>query len=106
MPCKDLWARMHSVVANMQERLAVPLDEKGKAGKGGKFHDTLVSNIQDVLDVIPKLNLTNDPTSSRWRRTWQHLVKFPAETLRQSPVVRDETRAKAAAIAKRLAQYV
>jgi hypothetical protein len=98
---KDLWARMHVVVTNMQERLAVPI-----GAKGGKFHDTLVGNVQDLLDVLPKLNLTNDPAIAQMAADMTHLVQFPAETLRQSPDARETTGLKAAALAKRMAQYV
>lgn len=98
---RDLWARMHKVVTNMQERLSVPVGEKG-----GKFHDTLVSNVQDLLELMPKLNLTNDPEIAQMGRDMTALVAHPAETLRQSPDAREATRAKAAALAKRMAQYV
>lgn len=98
---KDLWARMYKVVGNMQERLAVPVGEKG-----GKFHDTLVTNVQDLIELLPKLNLTNDPDIARAAQEMSALVQHPAETLRQSEEVRKATCAKAAALAKRMSQYV
>lgn len=103
---KDLWTRMHKVVTNMQERLAVPLDEKGKPQKGGKFHDTLVTNVAELVELLPRLNLTNDPEIARMATDMGQLVAFPAETLRVSPEARSATQAKAAALAKRMAQYL
>lgn len=103
---KDLWGRMYKVVANMQERLSVPLDEKGKAAKGGKFHDTLVTNVAELIELLPRLNLTNDPNIDAAAKAMMGLVQHPAETLRVSPEAREATRAKAAALAKKMAQYV
>lgn len=98
---RDLWTRMHEVVSKMQERLAIPAGEKG-----GKFHDTLVSNVAELVELLPKLNLTNDPEIDALGKAMGQLVQVPAETLRTSPEAREVTRKKAAELAKRMAQYV
>lgn len=98
---RDLWTRMHTAVSNMQARLSVPAGTKG-----GKFHDTLVSNVQDIVDLLPKLNLTNDPAIAQMGRDLAQLVMHPAETLRISPDARAATQLKAAALVKQMAQYV
>lgn len=47
----DLKQRIKTAVKHMHERLSE---------KDAKFHDTLVSNIDDLIFVLPKLNFTND----------------------------------------------
>ena len=42
---------MHNAVDNMVVRLKDPT---------GKFHDTLVGNLQELVELIPKLNFTGD----------------------------------------------
>lgn len=97
---RDLWGRMRTVVAAMSERLAVP-----HGAPGGKFHDTLTGNIQDLLTRIPALNLTGDPEIEALSAEMQTLLVAP-ETLRTDPDVRAEKAAKAKALAARMAQFV
>lgn len=98
---KDLWARMHKVTAAMHERLSIPA-----GAKGGKFHDTLVTNIEDVLAVLPKLNLTNDPDIAAMGQMMETLVAAGPETLRTAPDLREQTARKAAELAKKMACFV
>ncbi len=97
---KDLWTRMHTVVSAMSDRLSVPHGEKG-----GKFRDTLVDNIEELLERVPKLNLTGDPEIEKLSADMQALICQP-ETLRADPVVRAEKAAKAKALAARMSAYV
>lgn len=48
---KELWNRLHYAVDNMVLRLSNP---------EGRFHDTLVSNLQQIVELVPKLNFTGD----------------------------------------------
>lgn len=48
---KDLWNRLRDAVDNMVLRLSNP---------EGRFHDTLVTNLQKVVELVPKLNVTGD----------------------------------------------
>lgn len=49
---RDCWLRLEEVVKNMAERLVDP-----KA----TFRDSLVGNIESLLELLPKLNVANDP---------------------------------------------
>lgn len=49
---KDPWMRLKKVIDNMVERLSDP---------NKKFQDSLVGNISDLCDLLPALNLNNDP---------------------------------------------
>lgn len=97
---KDLWERMHTVVKAMAERLAVPHGEKG-----GKFHDSLTQNIEDLLVRVPALNLTGDAAITSLSDDMRKLLCAP-QALRDNPDLRDEKAALAKALASRMAQYV
>lgn len=98
---KNLWSRMHEVVSNMQARLAVPIGEKGS-----KFHDTLVGNVQELLDLLPQLNLTNDPAIAKMAEQMRGLTVAPADVLREQSETRAAVAAKAKKLADRMKQYV
>ena len=98
---KDLWERMFKTVSAMRDRLAVPIGQPG-----AKFHDTLTGNITDLLELMPRLNLTNDPAITAMANQMRALVALPPETLRISPEARTATQQKAADLIKRMAQYV
>lgn len=94
---KDLWGRMHLVMSNMASRLADPK---------GKFQNTLVSNVAELLEVVPRLNLTNDPEINSIAQQMRELAGMAPATLRTAPDVREATAKKAAELAKRMSQYV
>lgn len=98
---KDLWGRLHTVVSAMSDRLNVADD-----GKPLKFHDTLVTNIEDLLDRVPQLNLTGDPEIVEITTAMRELVAHEPSTLREDMLVRDEVSKAAAALAKRMAGFV
>lgn len=97
---KDLWSRMHKVATAMSERLAIP-----HGAPGGKFHDTLVDNIADLLVRVPALNLTNDPEIVKMTDEMRELLCQP-DMLRLDPDVRAVKAAKAAALSARMAAFV
>jgi hypothetical protein len=54
---RDSWQRLYDVVSRMSDRLTVEED-----GTKRKFHDTLVSNAQELCELLTALNVTQDPT--------------------------------------------
>lgn len=98
---KDLWGRLHTVVTAMQTRLEVGTD-----GKPLKFHDTLVSNIEDLLAKVPQLNLTGDPAITTMTDDMRALIAHQPATLREDLTVRSEVARKAADLARRMARFV
>lgn len=98
---KDLWGRLHTVVSAMSSRLEIGTD-----GKPLKFHDTLVSNITDLLDKVPQLNLTGDPDITTMTSLMRKLVDHDPATLREDLTVRTDVAKKARELAKRMQCYV
>lgn len=94
---RDLYGRLHGAVSNMVRRLSDP---------DAIFRDSLVTNLQEVCDVLPKLNLTNDPHLEALRQdTLRDLCGHAPATLRDDKRTRADVAAKAKAIEARMAFY-
>ena len=98
---RDLWGRLHGVVSAMADRL-----EYTSEGRLPKFHDTLVSNISDLLDKVPQLNLTDDPEITTMTNAMRELIGYSPATLREDLTARSEVSIKAKALAARMACFV
>lgn len=94
---RDLFNRLHGVVKHMAEKLA---------DKTAIFRDSLVTNIQDLVDLLPRLNLTGDPHLEELRRkVADNLLGYEPETLRKNQFARQETAAAANDILAAMAGY-
>ena len=60
---RELWHRLYEGVSHMAERLAAykVTDE----GVEHPFRDSVVTNLVNLVDVLPKLNVTADPGLDR-----------------------------------------
>jgi hypothetical protein len=86
----DAWSRLHEVVSKIAERLSQP---------DAIFRDTLISNAENVCDVLKRLNITDDPELERMReRVRKELTRYSPETLRDVPAHRQQTADRAADI--------
>jgi hypothetical protein len=63
---KECWHRMHDVVAKAAAKLSDP-----KA----IFRDSLIENIQEMCQLMPKLNVTDDTELDSMRRSVEDIVK-------------------------------
>ena len=54
----NIYARLREVTSNMADKLSDDLDEED--GKPKVFRDTLVTNVTDLLELLPSLNLTGN----------------------------------------------
>jgi hypothetical protein len=69
-----------------------------------RFHGTLVSNVSDLVELLPRLNIVGDPhLASLTEQVRKQLCQHSADLLRNSPTTRIETAASAAAIARTIA---
>ena len=95
---KDLWNRLHNAVDNMILRLGKP---------EGKFHDTLVSNVADLVDLIPRLNLTGDPKLEEVRAKCEEtLTAHTPQELRDDTIIRGRVAAQAREISSLMDAYM
>jgi hypothetical protein len=102
---KDIWTRLRDVVSKMAERLRAY--KVTPDGVTGAFRDSLVANIVELIDVVPALNIANDPTVDEFVAAIRaQLVANPAQVLRDDEKIRTETAAAAEAILAKMEAFI
>jgi hypothetical protein len=95
---KDLFVRLSGVVKKFAEKLA---------DKDAIFRDSLVENIVELVNLLPKLNIANDPELEKLRKEVQKKVcAFEPDTLRESEEVRSKAASDAQAILNKMSGYM
>ncbi len=93
----DLWKRLFKVVGHMAERLKDPEN---------KFKNTLVENIEDLCELLPKLNITGDPELDKTvDEIRSKLTMNYPQTLRDNSIVRNKTAQAAQKILNKMRHY-
>lgn len=112
---RDVWQRVHDSISHMVERLkAYSVASDGKVSN--PFRDTLVSNISELLDILPTLNLTHDGNLDAiaadirskimaYTVAGQEFAVTP-EVLRDSGVIRDRVAKQAEAILAQMEDFL
>ena len=92
----SVWERMEIVLAHMIERLkacGTPLlDTAGnETGRKAFFTDSLTTNLTDLLELIPILNITGDPRiTAVAARMNEELTSYSPQILRKSDALRGD----------------
>jgi hypothetical protein len=87
---KDLWVRLTDVVTHMVDKLNEP---------ESRFHASLVTNVLDLVDLLPRLNVNEDEELSRFAAEIKdRLCNFSAHDLKTNEILRAATAADAAQI--------
>lgn len=89
---KDCYRRVHDVVSKLHERLSI---------EDAVFKDSLINNARDLMNVLPGLNITQDPELDALHSEITALLISP-QTLRNNPAARKATADAADAILSRL----
>ena len=86
----DLWKRLREVVAHMVDRLNEP---------ESRFHGSLVTNIADLVDILPKLNVSGDADLNRFtEQIKERLCNYSAQELKKNELLRVVTATDASRI--------
>ena len=89
------WERLHSVLTSMSEKLK---DEEGVDTKK-RYHDSLVTNAQDLVGLLDKMNITNDPMLEEARKQLElTMLGADIETIKESSHARESMKNKVDAI--------
>lgn len=98
----DLWNRAYEPVQKMAEKLAAY--ERGPDGKAvGIFRDTLVSNVAEIAELLPALNLAADPRLDEMAaRIKSRLAQYTAQQLREDDGARAQVADEAARIGEEM----
>ncbi len=84
----DLWRRLREVVSHMVDRLNEP---------ESRFHASLVTNIFDLVEILPRLNVNGDEDLNRFaEQVKQRLCNHSAQDLKKHDLFRVATAADAA----------
>lgn len=75
---QDLWDRVHDQLTHMFDRLS---DEKAV------FKGSMFKNLQEMVEVVPRLNVTADPELNSLCEKMRNLVHDP-EAIRKNPQLR------------------
>jgi hypothetical protein len=87
---EDLWKRLREVVSHMVDRLNEP---------ESRFHATMVTNVFDLVELLPHLNVNNDADLNRFaNQIRQRLCGFTAQDLKKHELLRVATATDAAEI--------
>ena len=87
---KDLWMRLTDVVRHMVDKLNEP---------ESRFHASLVTNVFDLVDLLPRLNVNQDDELNRFAAEIKdRLCNFSAHDLKKNEILRVATAWDAAQI--------
>jgi hypothetical protein len=77
------------VITRLHDRILKMYEALGDPDKG--FHSTLVTNLEELVDLIPKLNIADDPDINELAAEAKlKLTKWDADTLKAVPSLRQE----------------
>lgn len=94
---KDLWHRLHKAVAHMVERL----NDMDKT-----FRNSLVGNLQGLVELLPRLNITDNPELEAIRQEIEDKLCQDPDLLRTNIQERKKTAQDAQDILTKMAGYV
>jgi len=87
---KDLWVRLTDVVTHMVDKLNEP---------ESRFHASLVTNVFDLVDLLPRLNVSQDDELNRFAAEIKdRLCNVSAYDLKKNEILRVATATDAAQI--------
>jgi hypothetical protein len=87
---EDLWVRLKGVISHLIERLNEP---------ESRFHASLVTNIGDLVDLLPRLNVNQDEELNHFAEEIKsRLCGFTARDLKKNEILRAATANDAAQI--------
>lgn len=92
---REPWDRLHKLLKITSEKLT---DKEGEDDKK-RYHETLITNAQELCSLLTKLNITQDPKLEEARRQLeQTMLGADIEAVRESPEIRSSMKSKVDAI--------
>ena len=99
---RDVWQRLYDACEHIKTTLPAY-----DAGTAKRFNDTLIGNLQDLLRILPALNIAADPALTALAdRAAADLATLDPQTLRDSPATRTRATNAAAEICRTMAQHL
>jgi hypothetical protein len=93
------WERLHKVLVDTSTKLT---DAEGEEDGKKRYHETLITNAQELCELLTKLNVTNDPKLEVARRELElTMLGADIESIKESSIVRSDMKNKVDNILKR-----
>lgn len=102
----EVAARLKDAVGNIAEKLAKFAPEAEKLADRGVFRDSLISNLKDVLGILPSLNMFDDPALASFIEKAQKLTIHEPAELRKDSELRKQTAEEAQAMLAELEGFM
>jgi hypothetical protein len=101
---RELWQRLYKVVAHMSQRMTEynAAEDEQKP----RLYDSMITNIVEIVDVLPKLNIAGDGELDRMASEVRKALIVDPKELRKSETIRSDTAKAAVDIAQRMAAYM
>lgn len=95
---RDLWGRLHDATAAIVDRLSQP---------DTIFQNSLIGNMRDLLDILPRLNVAQDPDlAAMAAEAERKLAAYHPQDLREDKATRAMVAADAAEIMDKMRDYM
>ena len=95
---KDTWERLHECLKHMSDKLSnaeVPRETKEGLNHTKLFRDSLITNANELCELLTKLNVTNDVKLEKARQALEAAINGTrADDLRKSDELRLQTKAR------------
>ena len=89
---KEPWEKLHKMLAHMSEKLSE--DDEGLDTKK-RYHDTLITNAQELCGMLTHLNITKDPKLEEARRSLElTMLGVDIDDIRESENIRSDVKSK------------
>ena len=93
---REPWERLHKLLTGMSAKLT---DSETDTEVKKRYHDTLITNAQDMCAMLTHLNVTNDPKLEQARRDLElTMLGADIDEVRESPLARKNIKDKLDAI--------
>lgn len=87
---RSAWGRLHTTLEGMADKLQESTD-----GKTKRWHDSFVTNVDELCELLSHLNITKDPELERARQMLQQSIAgVKVDTLKLSPTARENLKGK------------
>ena len=96
---REPWEKLHKTLTHISEKLT---DIEGDDESKKRYHDTLITNAQELCGLLSHLNVTKDPLLENARRSLElTMLGVDIEAIKESPDVRSSVKAKVDDILKK-----
>lgn len=103
---RDVFGRIAETVGAMATKLALFKPAEGKSKAEGIFRDSLVSNVGELVALLPSLNITGDSRIAALTERMRALASHKPDDLRDDAHLRSQVATEAAAIKSTVDDYL